>query len=181
MLIISCNSLKKNNDISSEMESKNNLAMKLCEMYGLDQGIRTKELSKDVQHIMPKIDSLNFIKLVEFVKEHGMPNKDLVGQENYKNECVQLAAFSILLHNPHRLIEDEKFYNLFLNEVMENRMKGEVFALVIDKYYWATKNEVVYGSQFGKPCIENKNEVNERRKKIGLKELENSEDFKNCN
>ncbi|WP_410881076.1 hypothetical protein [Myroides sp. DW712] len=108
-----------------------------------------------------------------------MPNEQLLGTSNYHVECVKLAAFSILLHNPDKLIQNETYYTVFLNEVHARRMKPEVFALLIDKYYWSRGEHLVYGSQFGAPCMDDKALVNQRRKVLGLGELEDTA-FKIC-
>lgn len=113
------------------------------------------------------------------MQTYGMPNETLLGTANYQVECVKLAAFAILLHNPDRLVQDETYYTLFLNEVQAGRMKPEVFALLIDKYYWSRGENLVYGGPFGFPCLSEKKAVNQRRKAIGLGELADST-FKIC-
>jgi len=173
-VFVHCTSIKP-----QQNHEQNRLALQLCEIYGSDQGIRSKELQHKSGAIMPTLDSLNFTRLVKFVQEHGMPTAHLVGKENYEVECVRLAAFSILFHNPEKIVHNAAYYNLFLNEVNSKRMSGEAFALLIDKYYWARKKNVLYGGQFGKPCITDKLAVNQRRNILGLKELEDA-DFKAC-
>ncbi|TDS55906.1 hypothetical protein [Myroides indicus] len=175
-LFLQCGSIKSQLEQTQEQTK---LAFELCQLYGSDQGIRDKALSQKSRIVMPSLDSINFIKLVDFVKEHGMPNEKLVGKENYKIECVKLASFSILLHNPEKLVHNEDYYDLFLQEVQAGRMNPETLALVIDKYYWANNKSLIYGSQFGKPCLKDKTEVNQRRNILGLKDLDD-EDFKIC-
>lgn len=172
LFFLQCASIKPEHDQTI-------LALQLCELYGSDQSIRTKAFAPKQGELLPILDSINFSKLVTFVQRHGMPTEQLLGTSNYQVECVKLAAFSILLHNPEKLVHEEGYFTLFLNEVQAKRMKPEVFALVIDKYYWSRGEPLVYGSQFGAPCLDEKVAVNQRRKVLGLNELADSA-FKIC-
>lgn len=187
-LIFSCKSIK-NNDTHSKQSNKtqDSLSFELCQIYGLDQGIRDKFLWKkdvDLGNVQSVIDTLNFDRVIDFVKKNGFPTKQLLGEDNIKIECVSSAVTAVLLHNPHRLVNEKIYFDLFVNEIRLNRMKPEYFATILDKYYWAKSNNkndrrVFYGSQFGKPCIQTKIETNLARVEIGLKPLEDSE-FVNC-
>jgi hypothetical protein len=163
---------------------QDSLAFLLCQIYGSDQGIRDSNLKlKDFKFIQ-EIDTLNFNKIVSFVKQHGFPTKKLLGESNYKNECVEACFTAVLLHNPHRLVNENEYFNLFLNEVKKNNIKPEYLASILDKYYWIkSKNKkmgrVLYGSGFGKPCIQTKESTNKARLEIGLKPLKD-EEFVNC-
>ncbi|MGS4345604.1 hypothetical protein ACKUSY_08440 [Myroides odoratus] len=169
---LQCASLKSERDQTI-------LALQLCELYGADQSVRSKTFAGKNSDLLPQLDSINFSKVVSFVQAHGMPNEQLLGTANYQVECVKLAVFSILLHNPDKLIAHETYYTLFLNEVQAGRMNPAVFALLIDKYYWSRGESLVYGGQFGFPCLSEKATVNQRRKALGLEELEDSA-FKIC-
>ena len=97
-------------------------------------------------------------------------------------ECVDLAAVAILLHNPHRVAKEDEVRNLLLQEVEKGNMKREFLAAVLDKYYWSKKGNnrrVYYGTQFGKPCIKDRAKSDSLRKAISLPPLK-TEDFKNC-
>ena len=97
-------------------------------------------------------------------------------------ECVDLAAVAILLHNPHRVVKEDDVRNLLLQEVEKGNMKREFLAAVLDKYYWVKKGNnrrVYYGTQFGKPCIKDRAKSDSLRKAISLPPLK-TEDFKNC-
>lgn len=170
--------------LQSEQIDKNDkatIAFELCAMYGLDQGIRDREIFSLLGHTSRNIDTLSFNRLVTFVKKHGYPNEELVGKENYKYECVAMAATAIMLHNPYRLVNEKEYFNLFLNEIEKGNMSRDFLATVLDKHYWSRSRgeRVMYGSQFGIPCIETKEETNRLRKEIGLKPLKNDE-FKEC-
>src|SRR5205814_1327911 len=106
----------------------------------------------------------------------GYPTKKLLGEKNYKHECVYVASGAVLLHNYWRLAKENEYYDLFLTEVKKGNMKPETFANVLDKYYFAnSKNRqtrrVFYGSDWGKPCIQTKEATNKARMEIGLKPL----------
>ena len=166
----------------SKRNSKNNLAFELCAMYGLDQGIRNYDIKFNRSEIMPKIDSANFYRLITIIKENGYPNPKNVGKRNLKDqECVDLAAVAILLHNPHRVAKEDDVRNLLLQEVEKGNMKEETLLLIMDKYYWhISKGKKVYmGSKFGKPCIKDRAKSDSLRKAISLPPLK-TEDFKNC-
>lgn len=96
-----------------------------------------------------------------------------------EHECVGAAFTAVLLHNPHRLVNEQKYFDLFLNEVRKGNLEPDFYAAILDKYYWAksTNKEtrrVFYGPQFGKPCIQTKEATNKARVEIGLRPLEDS-------
>lgn len=158
------------------------IAYELCTMYGLDQGIRNEGtfiLSK--REDILKIDSINFAKLVRIVKEFGYPNKAFFGKEHIPHECVELSSMAIMLHNPHKIIHDQALFDLFLDEVNKGNLSREFFATILDKYYWSKSRgeRVMYGSSFGVPCIDTKDETNRLRMEIGLEPLK-EEEFKDC-
>lgn len=191
-LLVSCKS-HKIIDLTDEtsinfdnhiLKQQDSLAFELCQIYGFDQGIRNKNISKYITQ-QQAIDTFNFNRIVDFVKTHGFPTKELVGNKNFKIECVEGAFLAVLLHNPNRLVNEKLYFNLFNDEVKKGNLKSERFANILDKYYWTkSKNKkdrrVFYGSQFGKPCIQTKDETNKARLEIGLQELKNSE-FVDCN
>lgn len=163
---------------------QDSLAFELCKIYGFDQGIRDFSIDFNRKEIMPKVDTLNFNRIVSFLTQNGYPTKDLLGEKNMQHECVQAAFVAVLLHNPHRLVNEQKYFDLFLNEVRKGNLKPDFYATILDKYYWAksTNKEtrrVFYGSQFGKPCIQTKEATNKARAEIGLDFLEDT-DFVDC-
>ncbi|MGL2999624.1 hypothetical protein [Flavobacterium sp. RSSB_23] len=185
-ILLSCSNSKFTNlNTSKSIQSKqDSLAFEVCQMYGLDQGIRLPEGFKDKSKLVQNIDSFSFKKVVAFVKINGFPTKALLGEKNFNYECVQGAFGAILLHNPHRIVNEQIHFDLFLNEVKKGNMKPNFLAAVIDKYYWTiSKNKktrrVFYGSEFGKPCIQTKEATNKARKEIGLKALKDDE-FVDC-
>lgn len=171
----------QHSEINEESNIQDSLAFTLCEMFGLDQGIRDPEIFSILGRNSRKVDTLSFIKLVEFIKAHGYPNKELIGEKNWEHECVAMAAMAIMLHNSYRLVNEKEYFDLFLNEVEKGNMKREFLATVLDKHYWSKSRgeKVLYGSQFGTPCIDTKEETNRLRAQIGLASLEDNE-FKVC-
>lgn len=166
---------QKKEKIESVKNTQDSLAFELSQIYGLDQGIRLSEGFPNKMKLIQSVDTLNFNRIIKFIQENGVPTKEIVGN-NYKRECVQMAFISVMLHNPHRLVNEEKYFNILLNEVKEGRLKKEIFATILDKYYWTKSRgkDVMYGSQFGRPCIQHKEETNNARLKIGLKILPDS-------
>ncbi|TPD70010.1 hypothetical protein [Flavobacterium microcysteis] len=186
-LIFSCSrkhTTKTNIPISENTFKQDSLAFELCKMYGFDQGIRDNKLSFNKKELMPKIDSTNFSNMVDFIIKNGYPTEALLGERNMKHECVEAAIAAILLHNPHRLVNEKVYFDLFLKEVNKGNIDNAFFASVLDKYYWLNstnkkQRRVFYGSQFGKPCIQTKEATNIARIEIGLKPL-NDNEFIDC-
>ena len=163
----------------SKRTSKNNLAFELCEIYGIDQGIRQDGIVIDKKSNI-KIDSLNFQRVINFINKNGYPNKDNIG--TYINEkCVQATATIVLLHNPQHIVNNEEYRDILIKEVKKGNMKEETLLLIMDKYYWhISKGKKVYmGSKFGKPCIKDRAKSDSLRKTISLPPLK-TEDFKTC-
>lgn len=159
---------------------QDSLALELCQIYGLDQGIRQMGLGGGKRDI--KIDSVNFVKMLGIIEQYGFPCEKTLG-EYFRGECVTMAAIAVMLHNPHRIVSDKKAFDLLLREVNRGNLSAKVFANFLDKYYFMktlnTTRKVYYGSQWGKPCIEDRAVSDSLRREIGLPPLR-EEDFKNC-
>ena len=155
---------------------KDSLAFELCQIYGLDQGIRNSPGFENKMLLVRSIDTFNFKKIVRFIENYGIPNEKLLGEKNYSQECVQAAFGAVMLHNPHMIVNEKKNFDFFLDLVKKGQLKSQTLALILDKYYWVKSHgkSVLYGSQFGKPCIDDKDKTNEARKIIGLPPLDNS-------
>jgi len=161
------------------------LAFELAQICAFDQGIRNEHLirnyGKEITKLLPAIDSLNFNRFIEIVKEFGYPNKWLLG-EYYTHKCVRRVGSYILLHNPLRLAEPE-VYQLFRNEVLEERLDAEFFALAMDKYYVLYEKRSLHNSLFKTSpglringvCITDKELSDSLRLDIGLPPLEEHE------
>lgn len=158
------------------------IAFELCKLYSSDQGIRNRDLfTSTSDNLIVKIDSSNFAELMGILEVIGIPNKEKLGEYNFKNECVEGAFGAILLHNPHILIKDSTKMEFFVKLTRSGDLKPEALATILDKYYWAKSGgaKVMYGSQFGRPCLEDSAVTNDLRVRIGLKPLK-IEQFKDC-
>ena len=122
---------------------------------------------------MQKIGSLNFVRVIDFIKEHGFPNEKLLGRFYTEYESVSLAVPAILLHNSSKVVQKSTF-DLLKQEVQKGNMKSELLALVLDKYYVYNKGYSLYHTQFKKANIKNKEIVNQARLEIGLEALPDS-------
>ncbi|AQX12497.1 hypothetical protein BAX94_01865 [Elizabethkingia meningoseptica] len=163
-------------------KTQDNLSYELCQIYGFDQGIRDTVLTFNKRKVMPEIDSVNFVRIISFIRKNGFPNEKLLGKRNFSQECVESSAVAVLLHNPQRIVKDKNNFYLLLTEVNKGNMKRDFFATVLDKYYWAKKGnnrKVYYGTPFGKPCIEEKRVSDSLRKEIGLNPLDDSS-YRKC-
>src|SRR5690606_6675459 len=123
-------------DLSAQKNLQDSLAFELCQLYGLDQGVRSPitEGKRISWQAVQYTDTITFNKLLAFVKDNGFPREELLG-ENYKRECVQAAAGSVLLHNPHMLINNKEYKNIFINQVRKGNLPAGFLATVLDKYY----------------------------------------------
>ena len=168
--------IEKSEYVSDSIEAiQDSLAFELAQIYGLDQGVRTSKGFKNKMRLIQCVDSLNFYRIFEFVKTHGMPSDKLLGKNNYKRECVQSAFFAVMLHNPHMLVNNEEYLNFFADLVKKGELREGILLTILDKYYWAKNSRrVLYGSQFGMPHIDDKEKTNKARVEIGVKPLPDS-------
>ncbi len=162
-----------------------NLAFELAQIYALDQGMRNQHIimnyREEWEKVTPAIDSLNFVRFVEIVKQYGYPNRKLLGKYGSK-KSVSTAGIVILLHNPKLLVEPE-MYQLFRNEVQEGRLSASLFAEALDKYYVFFEGKSLYNSQFTNypklrvngVCITDKELSDSLRLDIGLPPLAEDE------
>lgn len=185
LIILGCESHKKTltrSDIDSS--SNDSLAYYLCEIYGLDQGVRKSPGMKNKWDFINPIDSINFDKIIKFIEINGFPNEKLLGNQ-YTHECVSSSAFSVLLHSPQRIVNNDDNLDLLIKEYNRGNLKKDAFLFVLDKYYVLKRDvrgnsKIVYGSQFGKPCLKYREMSDSLRSRIGLAPLNKSE-FKVCN
>lgn len=164
------------------VERQNELVNQLCKLYGFDQGIRDRGIWGVLEKkAILKIDSLNFEKFIQIVKEYGFPNEKILGDRYEAYECVELSAVAIMLHNPSKIINNQELFDLFLGEIDKGNLDRDDFAMFLDKHYWhqSRGKKVMYGSQFGIPCLDTKEETNRLRNEIGLEGLKD-EEFKVC-
>ncbi len=180
LILLACNNNKNNQALEPQpkdqnyiLNQKDSLAIQLIQLYGSDQ------IARHQNRLISALDTINFKVLVDFVRQHGFPNKALLGKHYMAIEEVQAAAGAVLLHNPHRLVNEQQYFDLFLNEVHNGNMSKEYLALILDKYYWVRRDKdghrmLLYGTQFGMPCLKYKTQSDSARLAIGLKPLADS-------
>ncbi len=184
LLFYTCKRDSGNHMVQDHKKTRqDSLAFELCKIYGADQGIRDMKLitrkETGALKFSPHLDSINFYKIMDFVKEHGMPSKELLGEDNFSHECVEGAFVAVLLHTPHILINDREYLDLLLNEVNQGNLKMKTLITILDKYYLVRRDKygnrkLLYGSQFGKPCRKYHKESDSVRAVVGLPPLPDS-------
>lgn len=184
VFLIACSHDKKENTTHFERDKeKDSLAFELCKIYGSDQGIRDMKLitRKEIGalRLSPYLDSINFFKILDFTKKYGYPTKKLLGEKNASYECVIAAPTAVLLHTPHMLVNNKEYLDVFIEETKKGNLDKETLALFLDKYYVIRRDKqgnrrLLYGSQFGKPCIKYRRQSDSVRAVIGLEPLPDS-------
>ena len=166
------------------------LTQELDEIYVLDQGVRelyfakTKEekdaiaerLKLPVQedaagymNVWHDVDSLNLIKIEKIIKEYGYPGKSLVG-----NKTNEVAWFVIQHASAEKITE---YLPLLRDATKKGNIPESLMALMEDRHLMYQDKEQIYGTQgstrgdfsFIWPIKDHEN-VNKRRKEIGLNE-----------
>jgi hypothetical protein len=130
------------------------------------------------------LNNLNALKIFSdidaIIAKFGYPGKTLVGEE-------YAIVFSII--SAGNLTIKEKYYDLIINAANSNELEWKDVAFFVDKVKVAKKQPQVYGTQLKMDLtnysssyypIEDKTNVNERRKKIGLEELDLSKVIDNA-
>jgi len=122
---------------------------------------------------MIEIDSINCIRLDQFVNTYGWPIAEKVG-----NEGVE-SAFLIVQHGPY------EYQQVYLNSIKESVGKGDLspqyLAMLIDRMLRKQNKKQRYGTQIqtneltGKhkmAPVEDEKNLNKRREKMGLEPIE---------
>jgi hypothetical protein len=122
------------------------------------------------------LNNLNALKLFSdidtIISKFGYPGKTLVAEE-------YAIVFSII--SAGNLAIKEKYYDVIINAANANELEWKDVAFFVDKVKVAKKLPQVYGTQYKMDeqnykiwyyPIEDKTHLNERRKKIGLEELD---------
>jgi len=122
------------------------------------------------------LNNLNALKIFSdidvIIAKFGYPGKSLVAEE-------YAIVFSII--SAGNLTIKEKYYDIIINAANANELEWKDVAFFVDKVKVAKKLPQVYGTQYKMDeqnykiwyyPIEDKTHLNERRKKIGLEELD---------
>ena len=147
------------------VEEENHLKAELASDGSLYEGypVKIRELHLNQANELEKI-----------IETYGWPKISLVGKEGAD------AAWLILQHSISRPDFMKRCFPVFESAVHENEARSRHLACLTDGIRYFSREPQVYGSYFdwnekGQLCpwvIENPENVNERRKKMGLNTLE---------
>lgn len=153
------------------------LAFELCQLYAIDQTIRTKEYSEVLRERIIEFDILNFDKFLSFVKKNGFPNRKQVGEKNWMQDCVRNVGFVYLSHNPDKVMKN---YDLFKAEVDKGNLSPIIFSYALDRYYVMTEGRSYFDTPYkgwttaNGVCLHDKEKSDKLRSSIGLEPLPES-------
>ncbi len=161
---------------------KNNLRKELMVIFKTDQNRPTNLTDKDFIDKWGRqnlTDSINLIRITKIIDSIGYPGRSLVGDTAY------LAAFYVIQHSD--LKNREKYLPIIQKAAYQNEIEWLWVAMMIDRVRTDKNEKQIYGTQLrGKvdPMtgyitnqaefypIEDEKYVNTRRKKVGLKTIE---------
>ncbi len=179
---------KNENPIKSELEVENitdftALRTELELMYNKDQNARTK-LSEMIANgekfdfalvkNMNIADSINKIRMIEILDEHGWMSKDKIGNKAFS------ALFLVIQHADLETMQ--RFFPGLQKYAAKDSTEMTSAALMEDRILMYQSKKQIYGSQASSRIkkeggneyfiwpIENPEEVNDRRVKVGFKE-----------
>jgi len=118
------------------------------------------------------LDSLNTIRVIEIMEEHGYPGKTLVGDQAG-------AAFMVIQHADIEI--QEKYLPVLKAAAEKDELSYRSLALLIDRVLMRQNKPQIYGSQLQRNTetgqyefyyIEDEKNVNKRREEVGLEPLE---------
>ncbi len=166
------------------------LKNELDQIYKLDQGVRNiyfaeNKADKDAlatslglpvqdnvigyMKVWNEVDSLNLMKVEKIIKEHGYPGKALVGDKS--NE----VAWFVIQHASADKIAE--YIELLRDATKKGDIPKSLMALMEDRHLMYQEKEQIYGTQGSTDGdvsyiwpIKDPENVNQRRKDIGLKE-----------
>ncbi len=158
---------------------QDSLAFELCQLYAIDQTIRNSDYMEILKERIIKFDSLNFDKFISFVKKNGFPNKKMVGEKNWEQQCVSSTGFIYLVHNPTKIAKE--YYDLFMSEVNKGNLSPLMFSYALDRHYVSTEGRSYYDTPYkawtsaSGVCLQDKAKSDSLRIGIGLPPLPESE------
>jgi Family of unknown function (DUF6624) len=141
----------------------------------LEELFEAGELPSEKYHpTMREVHERNAAFLKKIIQQHGWPGSDLVGHEGSK------AAWLIAQHAVFDLSIMREFLRFLKQAVASGTAEGWQAAFLEDRVLTMSGKKQIYGTQFDRdedgwpvPCpIENAENVNERRAKLGLNCLE---------
>ena len=147
------------------------IAEEINSMASVDQGMRKKNV-KDKEYWDENVDRQNTLRMKEIIEKIGWPNTSKVGKKAAHN------AWLLIQHADH----DVNFQKECL-DLIKSESAGEVrlddVAYLEDRVRLKLGQPQLYGTQFNEvegrfipKDLEDPDDVNERRKNIGLNTLE---------
>ncbi len=165
---------KSNHDnTATEVITHNDsLALKVIEIFTLDQGIRDSSIKTPDNKckVISQLDSICFSKAIMFIKKHGWPTAKMLGK--YKNyEAARAGFLPIMLHHPDKM-NNPKIHGILVNEVRKGHLSPELCAMFFDKYWVCYEHKSMYNTAF-KAWTKHNGVLREDRKKSDelMKEL----------
>ena len=147
------------------------IAQEIIGMTEVDQDMREKEINEP-DFLDDTIDKKNTEGMKEIVEEIGWPSVSKVGKK------ASIDAWLLVQHADHD-VDFQSYCLSLMNELPAGEVRAEDIALLTDRVRVNSGQPQVYGTQFremdGKHVpkdIEGIENVNERRKAIGLDTLE---------
>ncbi len=147
-------SLKNKISFENRMKRLNDVA---AGKIKLDSGIN-RLLRKEIE----RLDSLNFIKFYQITKKYGYPSYKRTGS----------TAVDVLTIHFVDSVHFSLLFSLFENELKKGNMNSVDYAQWYDRSMLHVGKKQLYG-EYNKeyPCVENIEQTNIARKKIGLKKI----------
>lgn len=104
-------------------------------------------LHKNIFKIIPKTDSINFIKIEKIIAKYGYPGKTLVGEPG------NTTAFYVIQHNPTRI---PQYYPVIEEAAKKGEIPFRLSAMMLDRKLANEGKEQIYGTQVYRKKIVNK-------------------------
>jgi len=102
-------------------------------------------LHKNIFEIIPKTDSINFVKIEKIIAKYGYPGKTLVGEPG------NTAAFYVIQHNPDRI---PQYYPVIEEAGKKGEIPFRLSAMMLDRKLANEGKEQIYGTQvYGKKIL----------------------------
>ncbi len=121
--------------------------------------------------LIQNFDSLALIKVENIVSRYGWLGKSEIG------EVANSTLFIVIQHAQDNSIR-EKFYPLLEESVKEGESRKSDLATMKDRILIQNGRPQIYGTQTNNQGqllpVENKNELNKRRRQVGLKKIKSN-------
>jgi hypothetical protein len=102
-------------------------------------------LRKNIFGIIPKTDSINFVKIEKIIAKYGYPGKTLVG------EPENTTAFYVIQHNPDKI---PQYYPIIEVAGKKGEIPFRLSAMMLDRKLANEGKEQIYGTQvYGKKIL----------------------------